>query len=68
MDCPPIGAGTFEIENKEAIIRALQIGYRHLDLAEAYGNLKIVKEAYLQHLSPSLKEDWRSLDHPFFLL
>ena len=52
MDCPPIGAGTFEIENKEAIIRALQIGYRHLDLAEAYGNLKIVKEALSTAFKP----------------
>ena len=52
MDCPPIGAGTFEIKNKEAIIRALQIGYRHLDLAEAYGNLKIVKEALYTAFKP----------------
>ena len=50
--CPPIGAGTFEIKNKEAIIRALQIGYRHLDLAEAYGNLKIVKEALYTAFKP----------------
>ena len=50
--CPPIGAGTFEIKNKEAIIRALQIGYRHLDLAEAYGNLQIVKEALYTAFKP----------------
>ena len=52
MDCPLIGAGTFQIENKESIIRALQIGYRHLDLAEAYGNLVIVKEALSTAFKP----------------
>ena len=34
------------------MIRALQIGYRHLDLAEAYGNLEIVIEALNTAVKP----------------
>jgi diketogulonate reductase-like aldo/keto reductase len=47
------------------MIRALQIGYRHLDLAEAYGNLVIMNEALntaFKHISE------RSLDQHHFLL
>jgi alcohol dehydrogenase (NADP+) len=34
------------------MIRALQIGYRHLDLAEAYGNLVIMNEALYTAFKP----------------
>ncbi len=45
---PQLGFGVFQIEPKdtaEAVSQALQIGYRHIDTAEMYGNEKEVGEA-----------------------
>jgi 2,5-diketo-D-gluconate reductase A len=45
---PQLGFGVFQIEPKdtaEAVGEALQIGYRHIDTAEMYGNEKEVGEA-----------------------
>ena len=45
---PQLGFGVFQIDPKdtaEAVSRALQIGYRHIDTAEMYGNEKGVGEA-----------------------
>ena len=45
---PQLGFGVFQIEPKgtaEAVEEALQIGYRHIDTAEMYGNEKEVGEA-----------------------
>jgi 2,5-diketo-D-gluconate reductase A len=45
---PQIGFGVFQIdpaETAEATSRALEIGYRHIDTAEMYGNEKEVGEA-----------------------
>jgi 2,5-diketo-D-gluconate reductase A len=45
---PQLGFGVFQIEPQdtaEAVRRALQIGYRHIDTAEMYGNEKEVGEA-----------------------
>jgi 2,5-diketo-D-gluconate reductase A len=45
---PQLGFGVFQIEpadTAEAVGRALEIGYRHIDTAEMYGNEKEVGEA-----------------------
>ena len=45
---PQLGFGVFQIdpaETAEATSRALEIGYRHIDTAEMYGNEKEVGEA-----------------------
>ncbi len=45
---PQLGFGVFQIEPKdtaEAVSNALEVGYRHIDTAEMYGNEKEVGEA-----------------------
>jgi 2,5-diketo-D-gluconate reductase A len=45
---PQLGFGVFQIESgdtTEAVSEALQVGYRHIDTAEMYGNEKEVGEA-----------------------
>jgi 2,5-diketo-D-gluconate reductase A len=45
---PQLGFGTFQIppaRTKEATLTALEIGYRHIDTAEMYGNERQVGEA-----------------------
>ena len=45
---PQLGFGVFQIEPRdtaEAVRKALEIGYRHIDTAEMYGNEKEVGEA-----------------------
>ncbi|WP_338968753.1 aldo/keto reductase [Spiroplasma endosymbiont of Lonchoptera lutea] len=46
---PVMGFGTYKIENnelgKEAILEALNQGYRHIDTAKIYGNEEIVGQA-----------------------
>jgi 2,5-diketo-D-gluconate reductase A len=45
---PQLGFGVFQIEpskTAEATLRALEIGYRHIDTAQMYGNEKEVGEA-----------------------
>ena len=45
---PQLGFGVFQIEPKdtaEAVSKAFEIGYRHIDTAEMYGNEKEVGEA-----------------------
>jgi 2,5-diketo-D-gluconate reductase A len=45
---PQLGFGVFQIppeETEEAVSRALEIGYRHIDTAEMYGNEKQVGQA-----------------------
>src|SRR5919206_65161 len=45
---PQLGFGVFQIEPKDtarAVSEALEIGYRHIDTAEMYGNEKEVGEA-----------------------
>jgi 2,5-diketo-D-gluconate reductase A len=48
VQIPQFGFGTFQIDpskTKEATLAALEIGYRHIDTAEMYGNEKQVGEA-----------------------
>ena len=49
---PLIGFGTYAVKTPQVIYNALSVGYRHLDLAENYNNLKHVKQALLQALAP----------------
>ncbi|MGA1810977.1 aldo/keto reductase [Frondihabitans sp. 4ASC-45] len=45
---PQLGFGVYQIdpaETKEATLKALEVGYRHIDTAEMYGNEKEVGEA-----------------------
>jgi 2,5-diketo-D-gluconate reductase A len=45
---PQLGFGVFQIDPKEtveAVLLALEVGYRHIDTAEMYGNEKEVGEA-----------------------
>ncbi|GIM67849.1 oxidoreductase [Planomonospora venezuelensis] len=45
---PQLGFGVFQIDpadTAEAVARALEVGYRHIDTAEMYGNEKEVGEA-----------------------
>ena len=48
VEIPQLGFGVFQIEperTKDATLAALEIGYRHIDTAEMYGNEKEVGEA-----------------------
>jgi 2,5-diketo-D-gluconate reductase A len=48
VEIPQLGFGVFQIkpdETVEATLAALEVGYRHLDTAEMYGNEKEVGEA-----------------------
>ena len=45
---PQIGLGTYHLQGQacyDAVLRALQMGYRHLDTAEVYGNHEAVRLA-----------------------
>jgi 2,5-diketo-D-gluconate reductase A len=47
-EIPQLGFGVFQIEpekTKDATLAALEVGYRHIDTAEMYGNEKEVGEA-----------------------
>ncbi|MDQ1677991.1 MAG: 2,5-diketo-D-gluconate reductase [Actinomycetota bacterium] len=47
-EIPQLGFGVFQIEperTKDATVAALEVGYRHIDTAEMYGNEKEVGEA-----------------------
>jgi len=48
VEIPQLGFGVFQIppaETKKATLEALEVGYRHIDTAEMYGNEKGVGEA-----------------------
>ncbi len=48
LEIPQLGFGVFQIEpdkTKEATLTAFEVGYRHIDTAEMYGNEKGVGEA-----------------------
>ncbi|WP_165069255.1 aldo/keto reductase [Marisediminicola senii] len=48
VQIPQLGFGTYQIEpsdTKKATLGALEVGYRHIDTAEMYGNEKEVGEA-----------------------
>ncbi len=48
VEIPQLGFGVFQIEpadTVEAVTRALDVGYRHIDTAEMYGNEREVGEA-----------------------
>jgi 2,5-diketo-D-gluconate reductase A len=48
VEIPQLGFGVFQIEpeeTKDATLAALEVGYRHIDTAEMYGNEKQVGEA-----------------------
>lgn len=42
MDFPQVGLGTMGIDGPDPIETALEIGYRHLDTAQIYGNQSVV--------------------------
>ncbi|MFD6418107.1 aldo/keto reductase [Streptomyces sp. NPDC060194] len=47
VQIPQLGFGTYQIEpkdTKDAVLAALEVGYRHIDTAEMYGNEKEVGE------------------------
>jgi diketogulonate reductase-like aldo/keto reductase len=47
-----MGFGTYDIHDPNVITNALNIGYRHFDLAESYGNSEKVKVALTTALRP----------------
>ena len=50
MNMPHIGAGTFRLQGQQAIdsvANALDLGYRHIDTAQIYGNENEVGQALL---------------------
>jgi 2,5-diketo-D-gluconate reductase B len=44
IDLPPVGLGTMGIDDPATIETALDVGYRHLDTAQVYGNEAVVGE------------------------
>ena len=49
---PLMGFGTYGVRNPQVIYNALSVGYRHLDLAEYYGNLQHVRQALSLAFAP----------------
>ncbi|GAA3123118.1 aldo/keto reductase [Streptosporangium carneum] len=48
VEIPQLGFGTYQVkpdETKETVLSALEVGFRHIDTAEMYGNEKQVGEA-----------------------
>ena len=48
VEIPQLGFGVFQVppaETKEAVLTALEVGYRHIDTAQMYGNEKGVGDA-----------------------
>lgn len=45
---PPIGLGTSNLENVESVKTALEVGYRHIDSAQMYGNEEEIGEGVKQ--------------------
>jgi len=49
VQMPWLGFGTFKVENgdvtKQAVLKALEVGYRHIDTARVYGNETSVGDA-----------------------
>src|SRR3978361_2018209 len=48
VEIPQLGFGVFQVdpsETKDATLAALEVGYRHIDTAEMYGNEREVGEA-----------------------
>src|SRR5205823_5276043 len=48
VEIPQLGFGVFKIrpeQTKQATLTALEVGYRHIDTAEMYGNEREVGEA-----------------------
>ncbi|MEV7908642.1 aldo/keto reductase [Streptomyces anulatus] len=48
VEIPQLGFGTYQIkqdDTKEAVVAALEVGFRHIDTAEMYGNEKQVGQA-----------------------
>jgi 2,5-diketo-D-gluconate reductase A len=48
VEIPQLGFGVYQVppeETKDAVLAALEVGYRHIDTAEMYGNEKGVGEA-----------------------
>jgi 2,5-diketo-D-gluconate reductase B len=55
MTMPPIGAGTFRLQGQTAIdsvTNALDLGYRHIDTAQIYGNEAEVGQALAASVVP----------------
>ncbi|GAB3605874.1 aldo/keto reductase [Conyzicola nivalis] len=51
VEIPQLGFGVFQVppeDTKEATLQALEVGYRHIDTAEMYGNEKGVGEALVE--------------------
>lgn len=48
---PLIGLGTYKTESPEAIRKALEVGYRHIDCATVYGNQALVGEGLKDFLA-----------------
>ncbi|MFX1482824.1 MAG: aldo/keto reductase [Promethearchaeota archaeon] len=44
IDIPKIGLGTWENKTPSSIAKAIQLGYRHIDTAQAYFNEEVVGE------------------------
>jgi diketogulonate reductase-like aldo/keto reductase len=56
VEMPALGLGVFQTppdETREAVLAALDSGYRHIDTAAAYGNERQVGEAVHSDLSRS---------------
>ncbi|MGY5854701.1 MAG: aldo/keto reductase [Candidatus Thorarchaeota archaeon] len=45
VDLPRIGLGTWETKDAQSIVKAIEIGYRHLDTAQVYFNEELVGQA-----------------------
>ncbi|WP_323173127.1 aldo/keto reductase [Natrialba sp. PRR66] len=52
LDLPPVGLGTMGIDDPAVIETALDLGYRHLDTAQIYGNEAVVGEGLARSAVP----------------
>ena len=69
VDVPALGLGTWRLTGEDcrrAVETALELGYRHLDTAQAYGNEREVGDALAAWVPLVLADVWKTT--PFVTL
>lgn len=54
---PLLGLGTYKLQSAEAVKKALELGYRHIDCATIYGNEKTVGEGLKDFIAEGRRDE-----------